>query len=52
MTLGDNILYLKKLLSGIGYSEQFEVETNESGGLQALFDITQARNIITYIDTW
>lgn len=48
MSLGENVLCLKKLLSGVGYSNQLESETPEAGGLQTLFDVIQAKNIITF----
>ena len=52
MNLADNILYLKKLLVGIGLSDQCDGDTTpQLGGMQGLFDVTQAKNVVAYINT-
>jgi len=52
MTLADNILYLKKVLTGVGLKDQYDADaTAELGGLQTLFNVGQAKNLIAYINT-
>jgi hypothetical protein len=49
MNLADNIQEFKKMLVGIGCSDCVEDETENIGGLETLFDVEQAKNIITYV---
>jgi hypothetical protein len=49
VSLVGNVQCLKKMLMGIGCPDLLDGEADDNGGLQTLFDIAQAKQIISYI---
>ena len=45
----NNIQQMKKLMVGVGCPELTEVENDDVGGLQSVFDVEQAKNVANYI---
>ena len=48
-SLKDNVQCMKKLMVGVGCPDLKDVENDDVGGLQSLFDVEQAKNIATYV---